>query len=75
MAWVQFAILLLQLANKIVDWRKRENLLSEGEQRAYAKQLAVNAQRVEITKAIDKKFETASDAEVLEELKNDFRRD
>lgn len=73
MAWIQFAVLLLQLANKIVSWRQREGLLAEGEQRAYTKQLAENARRAKLAKESDARIDKMSDAEVLEELKNDFR--
>lgn len=71
--WIKLALGLLQLVNWILERVQTERLLTEGEQRAVAKALVENARRAGIGKKIDEKFEKATDIEVLEELKNDFR--
>lgn len=70
---VKLALAVMQLVNYFMEKREREGLLTEGEKRAYGKQLVENARRAGIVKAIDEKFQKASDDEVLQELKNDFR--
>lgn len=71
--WLGLALALLKLANMIVSWLDRESLLNEGERRAYGKQLAENAKRAKLVKDVEERLGKASDAEILRELKDDFR--
>lgn len=71
--WVKLALLLLQLANKIVDRRRERGLLQEGEERAYAKQLVENARQTKIIKEIEERLLHATPEEILTELEGDFR--
>jgi hypothetical protein len=71
--WFSLALALLKFANMLLEWRLRESLLNEGEKRQVAKQLAEITKRTSLLKEVDEKIEKATDQEILEVLKNDFR--
>lgn len=52
MSWIKLAILLLQLANKIVQWGQEKRLITEGEDREIARQNAEMLKRSQAAKQI-----------------------
>lgn len=71
--WFKLALAFVDLANKIVDWRRESNSLTVQHERLYAAALLESARRTKVVKDIEEQFKLATPEEVLTALKGDFR--
>lgn len=66
--WIKLALLLLQLANKIVSWVHDQGLIDEGRQQVIGEMALAIAAKVRTRDQILEKVNALSDADVDAEL-------
>jgi len=67
-SWVELAILLLQLANKLVNWLHDRGMIDEGRRQVIAENALNIATKVRTRDQIREKIDAMSEAEVDQEL-------
>lgn len=73
MTWLTILRLMLTLADKIADVVRANQLMSAGEDRQIAKQLAGIAERLQISEALDKERDAMSIDQIKDSLREDAR--
>jgi Asp-tRNA(Asn)/Glu-tRNA(Gln) amidotransferase C subunit len=73
LSWLTILRLLLSVADKIADVVRAQQLLSAGEDRQIAKQLAGIAERLEISEALDAERNAMSVDQIKDSLREDAR--
>jgi hypothetical protein len=67
-SWVELAILLLQLANKLVNWLHDRGMIDEGRRQVIAENAAAIAVKVGAKEKLREQINAMSEAEVDQEL-------
>jgi hypothetical protein len=73
MTYVKLALLLVQLATAVIQYVQRRQLISEGERRQIAREMANAARLTGIAKEVREEIGKLTHAEVDDALRDDFR--
>jgi hypothetical protein len=73
MGWLTILRLVLSIANSIAEVVRDKQLLDAGEAKATAKALADTAETLGVAKAVKARLANASEAEIDDILKDDYR--
>jgi len=68
--WIQVAVLFLQLANKIVDWKVQQDSFSAGQQDEVARVATEVLRKTEVGRAILTRVGQLTDAQLDDELRS-----
>lgn len=69
----QFAILLLQVTRQVIAYLEQRRLISEGERRQIARELARTAQAASLAKQVREHVGRMTDDEIDAALRGDYR--
>lgn len=73
MIYLKLVVLLLQVTQSLIRWMNEKQLISEGERRVIAKQLAATAAAAQISKDVHTDVANKTEAEIDDALRGDFR--
>ena len=73
MTYIKLVVFLLQITQSLIRWMDERKLISEGEQRVIAKQLAAVAKAAKIARQVQQDVQNKTDEEIDAALRGDFR--
>lgn len=73
MIYLKLVVLLLQIAQSLIRWMNEKQLISEGERRVIAKQLAATAAAAQLSKDVRADVANKTADEIDDALRGDFR--
>lgn len=73
MIYLKLVVLFLQIAQSLIRWMNEKQLISEGERRVIAKQLAATAAAAQLSKDVRADVANKTADEIDDALRGDFR--